>query len=61
MKEKIFAEVGIGNQSFFSTEIEGRSKERRIRKFILPKKIRDFYIRVWISRKEIIFSLLVME
>ena len=35
---KVFAEIGLGNPLFFSTEFEKEGKEYRISEFILPKK-----------------------
>jgi len=43
---KCFSEIGFGNKSLFSTEFEQGRKEYRINKFILPRKIKDFYIRI---------------
>ena len=37
--KKVFAEVGFGNDSFFSTEFEEGDDEYRIPKFIKPSKI----------------------
>lgn len=54
MAEKIFSEVGIGNCSFFSTEIENGAKEKRIKGFIRPKKIVSYYFRIWILKKVLI-------
>ena len=54
--EKIFAEIGFGNDSFLSTEIEKGSEEFRIPKFIKPKAINDYYFRIWIFKTVIILS-----
>ena len=56
MKEKIYTEVGLGNDSFFSTEIEKGKKEYRLNKYIKPKKVNGFYLRFWIFKKVIILS-----
>ena len=48
---KIFSELGIGNETFFSTEIEKGELEHRVKKFIIPRKIEGFYIRVWIGKR----------
>lgn len=53
--EKIFAEAGIGNKTFFSTEIEKDGEERRVLGFIKPETINDYYLRIWIFK--IIFIL----
>lgn len=54
--KKVFAEIGIGNKTFLSTEIEDGSNEFRISQFILPKKIKGYYFRLWVFRRVIIFS-----
>ena len=56
MIEKIYAEAGFGNESFFSTEIEKGKREFRIKGFVLPKKFRDVYLRFWIFRRTFIIS-----
>ena len=56
MKRKIFAEIGFGNESFLSTEVEYGKKEYRINKFVKPKKIKGFYIRIWILKKVFVAS-----
>ena len=56
MNERIFAEVGFGNESFFSTEIERGKKEYRIAKFIVPKKMCGVYLRIWIFKNIFILS-----
>jgi hypothetical protein len=58
MKEKVFAEIGFGNESFLSTEIEKGKKEKRINKFIKPGKVREIYLRIWIFKFVLIFSTL---
>lgn len=55
MKTKIFAEIGIGNKSFCSTEIEKGKLEHRIKGFLIPPKIKGFYLRVWIGK--IVFAI----
>ena len=42
MKEKVYAEIGIGNESFLSTEFEKGDKEHRVKRFIKPKKINEY-------------------
>jgi len=56
MKKKVFAEVGFGNDSFFSTEVEEDKKEYRVPKFLMPRKIKGFYIRIWIIRRVLVLS-----
>ena len=54
--KKIFTEIGFGNDTFFSTEIEDGNSEYRIPKFIKPQKISGYYFRFWIFKKVFIFS-----
>ncbi len=55
--KKIYAEVGIGNESFLSTEIEQGKKEYREKKFIMPNKLEEFYLRLWIIKLVMSISL----
>lgn len=48
--KKVYAEVGFGNETFFSTEIEEGDSEYQIPKFIKPLKITEYYVRVWIFK-----------
>lgn len=52
----IYAEAGIGNDTFFSTEYEEGEEEYRIPKFVIPTKIRGYYIRVWIGKNVFVLS-----
>lgn len=54
--KKIFAEVGIGNETLFSTEFEEGENEYRVPKFVLPKKVESLYLRIWIWKTVYIFS-----
>ena len=54
--KKIFAEVGFGNESFLSTEIEQGKKEYRISKFLIPREINGFYLRIIIFGTVLILS-----
>ncbi|MFA6523969.1 MAG: DUF3977 family protein [Candidatus Paceibacterota bacterium] len=54
--KKVFTEIGIGNDTFFSTEFEEENSEYRISKFILPNKITGFYFRFWLFKKVFILS-----
>ena len=56
MKSKIYAELGIGNSSFFSTEVERGELELRVSKFIIPPKIDGIYIRIWMYKYVVAFS-----
>lgn len=49
MKIKIFTEIGIGNASFVSTEIEKGEQEKRVRGFV-RMRVTDIYLRLWIGR-----------
>lgn len=54
--EKVFAEIGFGNDTFLSTEIESDNKEYRVPKFINPKIIKGYYLRFWIFKRVFILS-----
>ncbi len=54
--KKVFAEVGFGNDTFFSTEIENGNKEYRIPEFVKPKFIKGYYFRFWIFKRVFILS-----
>jgi len=54
---RIYAEVGFGNKTFFSTEFEENDKESRITKFVIPKHVDDVYLRLWVFKKNLIFSI----
>lgn len=54
--KKVFAEIGFGNGTLLSTEIEDGDSERRIPKFIRPQRIIGYYFRFWIFKKVFIFS-----
>jgi len=54
--KRVYAEIGLGNGSFLSTEIEENGKEYRISEFIKPQKIDDYYLRIWVLKRIFIFS-----
>lgn len=54
--KKIFAEIGIGNKTFFSTEIEEGENEYRVPRFVFPSKIKEFYFRFWLFKNVFILS-----
>lgn len=54
--KKIFAEIGFGNETFLSTEIEENNREYRIPKFIVPKKIIGYYFRFWVFKTVFILA-----
>ncbi|MDP2629696.1 MAG: DUF3977 family protein [Candidatus Harrisonbacteria bacterium] len=54
--KKVFAEIGFGNDTFLSTEIEEGEREYRIPKFIKPPRLKGVYFRFWIFKTVFIFS-----
>lgn len=54
--KKIYAEMWIGNDSFFSTEFEQKDKEKRVNKLIFPKNTEEIYFRLWLFKLVIITS-----
>ncbi len=54
--KKTFAEIGFGNETFFSTEIEENDREYRIPRFIMPSNFYDLYFRFWIGKRSCVFS-----
>ncbi len=54
--KKVYAEIGFGNDTFLSTEIEEGDTEYRISRFITPKKVNEFYLRFWAFKKVLIIS-----
>lgn len=54
--KKVFAEIGFGNDTFFSTEFEDGENEYRIPRFIKPKIIKGYYIRFWLLKTIFIIS-----
>lgn len=55
LRTKIFTEIGIGNQSFISTEVERGEREHRVRGFI-RMRVRAIYLRLWVGRTAYILS-----
>ena len=53
---KIFAEIGYGNDTYLSTEIEKGKYEHRIPKFIIPQKIEGIYFRFWAWKRVFVVS-----
>jgi len=56
METRVYSEIGFGNDTFLSTEIEKGKTEIRKKGFILPKMIREFYLRIWINYTVLIIS-----
>ena len=55
--KKFYSEIGFGNKTFLSTEIENDDEEYRVDGFLIPDKIKDFYFRLWIFKKVLIISI----
>ncbi len=54
--KRIYAEIGFGNGTFLSTEVEEGNHEYRIQGFILPEMIKGVYLRFWIFKRVLIIS-----
>ena len=54
---EIFTEIGLGNPSFVSREIEKDGREKRI-KGCVRYRIRGVYLRLWLGYRVIILSTL---
>ena len=54
--KRVYAEVGFGNDTFLSTEVEEGNHEDRIQGFILPEMIKGVYLRFWIFKRVLIIS-----
>jgi len=52
----IYAEMGVGNGSFFSTEIEEGTKEYRMNRLMFPRRLEEIYLRLWVFRLVFILS-----
>ena len=50
-----YSEVGIGNNSLFSTEIESNGLEYRVKGWIVGRVI-SWYVRIWIGNKVLILD-----
>ena len=48
--KNVYAEIGFGNDTFFSTEIEEGTHEYRVPRFIKPQKVLGCYIRIWLFK-----------
>ena len=55
MKRDIFAEIGIGNGTFFSTEFECGEYEYRI-PVLFVGKVRSKYVRLWVGKKVFVWD-----
>lgn len=55
--KRVFAEIGVGNDSWFSTEFEENgTPEYRVSKFVRPERVGGYYIRIWIAKTVYILS-----
>ena len=54
--KKIYAEIGFGNDTFFNTEFEEGESEYRVPKFVMPNKIDECYVRIWIKKTVYVLS-----
>jgi hypothetical protein len=52
----IFAEIGYGNETFVSTEIEKGEREHRVAKFMMPSKVEGIYLRFWVGKRVLVLS-----
>lgn len=50
-----YTELGIGNESFISTEIETEACEVRTNKMLIGKPI-SVYVRIWLGKQVLIFD-----
>ncbi len=53
---KIFAELGLGNPTFFNTEIEKGEQEKRVSRFVIPPKIEGIYFRFWVGKSVLVLA-----
>jgi hypothetical protein len=54
---RIYAEFGIGNETFLNTEFEkSDGTEYRVPSFVIPDVVDDIYIRIWIVKFVLILS-----
>jgi hypothetical protein len=53
---KVFAEVGIGNETLCSTEFEDENGEYRVPGFLKPTQVKSYYIRLWVFKTAYILS-----
>ena len=54
--KNIYTEIGFGNDTFLSTEVEDGESEYRIPRFKLPEKITQIYFRFWVGKKVLVIS-----
>ena len=56
MSMKMYAEVGIGNETFLSTEYEDESGDEYRRNGFRFASVQSIYLRVWIAHRVIILD-----
>ncbi len=54
--KSVYAEIGYGNNTFLSTEVEEGEHEYRVPGFIKPEQVEGYYVRIWIGKKVYIAS-----
>ncbi len=54
--KSVCAEIGYGNDSLLSTEVEDGEFEYRVRGFIKPEIIEGYYVRIWIGKRVFVVS-----
>lgn len=53
---RIYAEAGLGNDHFLSTEFEDDTQEYRLPIFKRPKNVSGYYLRIWVLKTVLIVS-----
>lgn len=53
---KVYAEIGLGNETVCSTEYEEGDHEYRVPRFEVPPVVRGYYLRAWIGKRVMILS-----
>lgn len=54
--KQVYAEAGIGNETFLSTEFEEGESEYRVPRFTWPAKVAGVYLRLWVGKRVFIVS-----
>lgn len=54
---KIYAEIGYGNDTLFSTEfVREDGREYRLSRFVEPERVTEYYLRFWVFKTVFIVS-----
>ena len=56
MKIKMYAEAGIGNKTFLSTEYESESDDEYRRSEFRFAQVRSIYLRIWVEKQVFILD-----